>query len=178
MSDRIAIEVTINGTRHARTVSPRLLLTDFLRHELALTGTHVGCEHGVCGACTVLLDDQAVRACLLFAVQVHGRSLRTVEGLARDPAALHPLQEAFREAHALQCGFCTPGFLMTLIPFLDEHRDPDEATIREALSGNLCRCTGYQGIVEAVKRAAARRAEDAAGRDATPAGPGSTETRS
>ncbi len=154
MSDRIAIEVTVNGTRHERSVSPRLLLTDFLRHELALTGTHVGCEHGVCGACTVLLDGQSVRACLLFAVQVHGRSVRTVEGLASDPASLHPLQEAFRETHALQCGFCTPGFLMTLIPFLDEHPDPDEATIREALSGNLCRCTGYARIIQAVETAA------------------------
>ncbi len=164
MSDPIAIDVTVNGTRYQRRVPARLLLTDFLRHELDLTGTHVGCEHGVCGACTVLLDDEAVRACLLFAVQVDGRRVQTVEGLASDPKALHPLQEAFRDAHALQCGFCTPGFLMTLIPFLDEHPDPDEVTIREALSGNLCRCTGYQGIVDAVKRAAAaRRTADQAG---------------
>lgn len=156
------IEVHINGTPYTRAVEPRLLLSDFLRHELDLTGTHVGCEHGVCGACTVLVDGRAVRSCLLLAVQVDGRAVRTVESLAAEDGALHPLQEAFREAHALQCGFCTPGFLMSLLPFLDENPDPDEATIREALSGNLCRCTGYQNLVEAVRLAARARREGGA----------------
>ena len=149
------VDVAVNGVRHQRAVEPRLLLSDFLRHEVGLTGTHVGCEHGVCGACTVLLDGDAVRSCLMFAVQADGHEVTTVEGLA--PAggedALHPLQAAFRETHALQCGFCTPGFLMTLIPFLRDHPSPDEREIREALSGNLCRCTGYQNIVAAVRLA-------------------------
>jgi len=149
------VDVTVNGVRHQRAVEPRLLLSDFLRHELGLTGTHVGCEHGVCGACTVLLDGEAVRACLMFAVQVDGHEVTTVEGLAPAGAdnALHPLQAAFREAHALQCGFCTPGLLMTLIPFLRDHASPNEREIREALSGSLCRCTGYQNIVAAVRLA-------------------------
>ena len=149
------VDVTVNGVRHQRAVEPRLLLSDFLRHELGLTGTHVGCEHGVCGACTVLLDGEAVRACLMFAVQVDGHEVTTVEGLAPAGAgnALHPLQAAFREAHALQCGFCTPGVLMTLVPFLRDHASPSEREIREALSGNLCRCTGYQNIVAAVRLA-------------------------
>jgi len=148
------VEVTVNGVRHRRAVEPRLLLSDFLRHELGLTGTHVGCEHGVCGACTVLLDGDAVRSCLMFAVQADGHDITTVEGLSDGPGdALHPLQAAFREAHGLQCGFCTPGVLMTLVPFLREHADPDERQIREALSGNLCRCTGYQNIVAAVRLA-------------------------
>ena len=139
-----------------RDVEPRLLLSDFLRHELGLTGTHVGCEHGVCGACTVLFEGSAVRACLMLAVQADGHELATVEGLgtAED---LHPLQEAFRDAHGLQCGFCTAGILMTLVPFLEENPDPGENEIRHALSGNLCRCTGYQHIVDAVKLAAQRR---------------------
>jgi carbon-monoxide dehydrogenase small subunit len=124
---------------------------------LGLTGTHVGCEHGVCGACTVLLDGVPVRSCLTFAVQVGGHKVMTVEGLSGDPSDLHPLQESFREAHGLQCGFCTPGFLMTLLPFLEENADPSEEEIREALSGNICRCTGYQNIVDAVKIAAAKR---------------------
>jgi aerobic carbon-monoxide dehydrogenase small subunit len=149
------VDVAVNGVRHQRAVEPRLLLSDFLRHELGLTGTHVGCEHGVCGACTVLLDGDAVRSCLMFAVQADGHEVTTVEGLA--PAGgegpLHPLQAAFRETHALQCGFCTPGFLMTLVPFLRDHPSPDEREIREALSGNLCRCTGYQNIVAAVRLA-------------------------
>lgn len=153
MTKTHAISVVVNGETHERVVEPRLLLSDFLRHGLGLTGTHVGCEHGVCGACTVLLEGAAVRSCLMFAVQANGKRLTTVEGLGT-PEALHPLQEAFREAHALQCGFCTPGFLMSLVPFLEEHDDPDEATIREALSGTLCRCTGYQNIVEAVRLAA------------------------
>lgn len=157
------ITLTVNGKRYTREVEPRLLLSDFLRHELGLTGTHVGCEHGVCGACTVLLDGQPVRSCLMFAVQCGSHEILTVEGLSADPEHLHPLQESFREAHGLQCGFCTPGFLMTLLPFLEEHPDPTEEEIREALSGNLCRCTGYQYIVEAVRLAAQRRRTDAGG---------------
>jgi len=152
----LSIAVTVNGVRQVRAVEPRLLLSDFVRHELGLTGTHVGCEHGVCGACTVLLDGEAVRSCLMFAVQAGGHEVETVEGLSGGDAsgdALHPLQAAFREAHALQCGFCTPGILMTLVPFLRDHPGPDERDIREALSGNLCRCTGYQNIVAAVKLA-------------------------
>lgn len=153
MNDLFAISVTVNGTRYKRTVEPRLLLSDFLRHELGLTGTHVGCEHGVCGACTVLFDGQPVRSCLMFAVQAHGHEITTVEGLGT-PEKLHPLQEAFWETHAIQCGFCTPGFLMTLLSFLKENPDPGEVEIREAIAGNLCRCTGYQHIVDAVKLAA------------------------
>ena len=150
------IAVTVNGKRVEREVEPRLLLSDFLRHELRLTGTHVGCEHGVCGACTVLMDGEAVRSCILLAVQVDGSAITTVEGLAGTEAGLHPLQTAFHEAHGLQCGFCTPGLLTTLVAFLAEQPDPDEAQIREAISGNLCRCTGYQNIVAAVKLAAER----------------------
>ena len=155
MGPRLSIAMTVNGVRHERAVEPRLLLSDFLRHELGLTGTHVGCEHGVCGACTVLLDGDAVRSCLMFAAKADGHEITTVEGLAPAPSGdrLHPLQAAFREAHALQCGFCTPGFLMTLVPFLREHPNPSEGEIREALSGNLCRCTGYQNIVAAVRLA-------------------------
>ena len=145
------VTVTINDSTYEREVEARLLLSDFIRHELGLTGTHVGCEHGVCGACTVLLDGQAVRACLIFTVQANGRQITTVEGLAASPDKLHPLQAAFHEAHGLQCGFCTPGILMTLLPFLEEHPRPSELEIRAALSGNLCRCTGYQHIVDAVK---------------------------
>ncbi len=152
MTHLLAITVTVNGVRYERTVEPRLLLVDFIRHELGLTGTHVGCEHGVCGTCTVLFDEQPVRSCLMFAVQANGHEIRTVEGLGTIDK-LHPLQEAFREAHALQCGFCTPGFLMTLAPFLEENPRPSEQEIREALSGNLCRCTGYQHIIDAVKLA-------------------------
>jgi carbon-monoxide dehydrogenase small subunit len=151
------VSLRVNGTPYEREVEPRLLLSDFLRHDLGLTGTHVGCEHGVCGACTILLDGQPVRSCLLFAVQADGREVRTVEGLAEDPEHLHPIQQAFWESHGLQCGYCTPGILMTMVPFLDEHPDPSEEEIRRALSGNLCRCTGYQHIVDAVKVAAARR---------------------
>jgi carbon-monoxide dehydrogenase small subunit len=153
MANQTTVSVDVNGTRHEREVEPRLLLSDFLRHDLDLTGTHVGCEHGVCGACTVLLDGAAVRSCLLFAVQAHGRVLRTVEDLGT-PENLHPMQEAFRQAHGLQCGFCTPGILMSMLPFLEENPDPSEEEIRQALSGNLCRCTGYHNIVEAVKLAA------------------------
>jgi carbon-monoxide dehydrogenase small subunit len=158
------IRLTVNNREYEQTIPVRLLLSDFLRGSLSLTGTHLGCEHGVCGCCTVLMDGEAVRSCLLFAVQADGHAITTVEGLA--PAArdtqdvgghtspLHPLQEAFRAEHALQCGFCTPGFLMTLVPFLERHSDPTAEEIREALSGNLCRCTGYQNIVKAVQRAA------------------------
>jgi carbon-monoxide dehydrogenase small subunit len=153
MSDQFTVTVTVNGTQYERTVEPRLLLSDFLRHELGLTGTHVGCEHGVCGACTVLFDGEPVRSCLMFAVQANEHEILTVDGLGT-PEDLHPLQEAFREAHAVQCGFCTPGFLMGLVPFLEENPNPTEEEIREAISGNLCRCTGYQHIVDAVQLAA------------------------
>ena len=147
------VGVTVNGTRYERTVEPRLLLSDFLRHDLGLTGTHVGCEHGVCGSCTILFDGQPVRSCLMFAVQANGHEILTVEGLGT-PEDLHPLQEAFWEAHSVQCGFCTPGILMTLVPFLEENPNPNEDEIRAAISGNLCRCTGYQHIVDGVKLAA------------------------
>jgi carbon-monoxide dehydrogenase small subunit len=153
MNSTMTISITVNGELYERTVEPRLLLSDFLRHELGLTGTHVGCEHGVCGSCTVLLDGQPVRSCLTFAVQAHCHQVTTVEGLGT-PEDLHPIQEAFREAHAAQCGFCTPGILLTLVPFLAENPDPSEPEIREVLAGNLCRCTGYQHIVDAVKLAA------------------------
>jgi carbon-monoxide dehydrogenase small subunit len=153
MSEQITISVTVNHTRYQRTVEPRLLLSDFLRHDLGLTGTHVGCEHGVCGACTVLFDSQPVRSCLMFAVQADGHEILTVEGLGT-PENLHPIQEAFVEAHGAQCGFCTPGILLSVVPFLEENPDPSEPEIREALAGNLCRCTGYQHIVDAVKLAA------------------------
>ena len=165
MPDRISVRVRVNGETYDRRVEPRLLLSDFLRHDLGLTGTHVGCEHGVCGACTVLLDGESVRACLVLTPQVEGHDVTTVEGLAprgqdggwkMEAGALHPLQAAFREAHGLQCGFCTPGMLMTLVPFLRENPSPTAEEIREAISGNLCRCTGYQKIVEAVQLAAER----------------------
>ena len=151
---RIQVSVIVNGEEYQVQVEPRLLLSDFLRHDLGLTGTHVGCEHGVCGACTILLDGQAVRSCLMFAVQVDGQEITTVEGLAEDKDHLHPLQQGFWDAHGLQCGFCTPGILMTLVPFLQENPHPSEAEIRAAISGNLCRCTGYQHIVDAVLLAA------------------------
>ncbi len=147
------IAVTVNGTRYEHAVEPRTLLSDFLRHDLGLTGTHVGCEHGVCGACTVLLDGEPVRSCLMFAIQAHGHEVTTVEGLGTIDH-LHPIQEAFQEAHGLQCGFCTPGILTTVKVFLEQNPNPSEDEIREALSGNLCRCTGYQHIVDAVKLAA------------------------
>ena len=153
MNDLLDIGVTVNGARYERSVEPRMLLSDFLRHDLGLTGTHVGCEHGVCGTCTVVFDGQAVRSCLMFAVQADGHEILTVEGLGT-MEDLHPLQEAFQDAHALQCAFCTPGFLMTLVPFIEENPDPTEDEIREAIAGNLCRCTGYQNIVGAVKLAA------------------------
>ncbi|HKZ70826.1 MAG TPA: (2Fe-2S)-binding protein [Anaerolineales bacterium] len=157
MADLHSIKLTVNGKTYEHQVEPRLLLADFLRHELGLSGTHVGCEHGVCGACTVLLDGEAVRSCIMFAVQANGHEIMTVEGLAKSQTELHPIQQAFHEAHGLQCGFCTPGFLMTLVPFLKENPNPTEKEIREAISGNLCRCTGYQHIVEAVKLVAGKK---------------------
>ena len=147
------VRVRVNGVEYERTVEPRLLLSDFLRHELGLTGTHVGCEHGVCGSCTVVVDGQLARACLLLGVQVDGASVETVEGLSED-GELHPIQQAFWDHHGLQCGFCTPGFLMTLKVFLAEEPDPTEEQVRDAISGNLCRCTGYQNIVDAALDAA------------------------
>ena len=155
MADIRKITVTVNGKAQTSEVETRLTLADFLRHELNLTGTHVGCEHGVCGACTVLVGGRSARACLMLAVQCDGEEVATVESLATG-GALNPLQEAFREHHGLQCGFCTPGVLMTLTEFLRDHPDPKEEDVREALTGNLCRCTGYQGIVDAALAAAKR----------------------
>jgi len=152
------IKVTVNGQIYERQVEPRLLLSDFLRHDLGLTGTHVGCEHGLCGACTILMDGVSVRSCLIFAVQANGHELRTVESLGT-PEAMHPLQEAFTEKHALQCGFCTPGFLMSLVPFLDKHPNPTDEEIKEAIDGNLCRCTGYKNMLDAVRLAAEKMAD-------------------
>ncbi len=154
MNEPVRITLAVNGERRTLGVEPRLLLSDALRHGLGLTGTHVGCEHGVCGACTVLWDGEPVRSCLIFAVQAEGAELTTVEGLAPEAGALHPLQEAFRAEHALQCGFCTPGILMSLVAFLRERPDPDDREVREALSGHLCRCTGYENIVRAAMRVA------------------------
>lgn len=154
MSEKIAIQFTINGQEHQGQVEARTLLVDYIRQDLELTGTHVGCEHGVCGACTILMDGRSVRSCIMLAVQADGGQLETVESLASSADDMHPLQNAFWEAHGLQCGFCTPGFLMTLKPYLEENPDPSEEEIREAISGNLCRCTGYQHIVEAVQIAA------------------------
>jgi aerobic-type carbon monoxide dehydrogenase small subunit (CoxS/CutS family) len=150
---QVIVRVTVNGEQKTGLAEPRLLLSDFLRHELDLHGTRVGCEHGVCGACTVFLDGAIARSCLTFAVQVDGAEIRTVEGLAAG-SALHPIQEAFRAKHGLQCGFCTPGMLMATQALLEADPDPSEEAIREHLSGNLCRCTGYQGIVAAVQEAA------------------------
>jgi len=183
MKSSIRVTARVNGEEHTRVVEPRLLLSDFLRHELGFTGTHVGCEHGVCGACTVLVDGAPVRACLMLAVQIEGHDVVTVEGLATAPAtrtpatpaadatladaprgssgALHPVQRAFHESHALQCGFCTPGILMTAIAFLAENPTPTRREIREALSGHLCRCTGYHNIVEGVVLAAEQMADAA-----------------
>ena len=154
MTQTLPVTITVNDKTYTRVVEPRLLLSDFLRHELGLTGTHVGCEHGVCGACTILFDGESARSCLMFAIQADGHSITTVEGLAPSSDQLHPIQQAFWEAHGLQCGYCTPGILMTLVPFLKQTPNPTEDEIRHALSGNLCRCTGYQHIVDAVKLAA------------------------
>lgn len=148
-TDRFDIEATVNGLARSGVAEPRMLLSDFLRHELGLTGVHVGCEHGVCGACTVLLDGATVRSCLLFAVQAQGRELTTVEGLVED-GRLHPIQDAFRRNHGLQCGFCTPGMVLTAVELLRRQPVQTEQSVREGMSGNLCRCTGYDGIVAAV----------------------------
>jgi len=151
--DRHDIALSVNGKSYRREVESRMLLSDFLRHELMLAGTHVGCEHGVCGACTILLDGAPVRSCLMLAVQADGHELSTVEGLASE-AGLHPVQQAMHEHHGLQCGYCTPGILMTMTAYLKENPSPSEDEVREALSGNICRCTGYQNIVDAMLAAA------------------------
>ncbi len=151
----VAVVVTVNGQRRSAVVEPRLTLADFLRERCQLTGTHLGCEHGACGACTVLLDGQAVRGCLVFAVQADGASVTTVEGIAGPDGALSTVQQAFREHHGLQCGFCTPGFVTSVTAFLRDNPSPTDEEIRDGLSGNLCRCTGYQGILAAVRAAAA-----------------------
>jgi aerobic carbon-monoxide dehydrogenase small subunit len=156
------IELTVNGERRTAEAEPRLLLSDFIRHRLGLTGTHVGCEHGVCGACTVLIDGEAVRSCLMFAVQAEGAELRTVEGLAPSREDLHPVQQAFHEQHGLQCGFCTPGFLVSIAALLERTNHPTEEEVLDALSGNLCRCTGYRSILASVGAAAERMREQAA----------------
>jgi carbon-monoxide dehydrogenase small subunit len=153
----VELHCTVNGEARTARVEPRLTLADYLREICHLTGTHLGCEHGVCGACTVLLDGAAVRSCLMFAVQANGRAVTTVEGLAGPDGELTDVQRAFRDAHGLQCGFCTPGFVVTVTAFLEETPHPSDEQIRDALSGNLCRCTGYQGIVNAVRLAAAER---------------------
>ncbi len=162
MADRRTITMTVNGQTYTRDVETRMLLADFLRHEIDLTGTHVGCEHGVCGACTIHVDGQAARSCLMLAVQADGRSLTTVEGLGED-GSLNGLQQAFRDHHALQCGFCTPGMLMTLSEYLKENPAPSEDDLRIVMTGNLCRCTGYQAIVDAALAAAAKMNDRAAG---------------
>ena len=156
MTEARRITVTVNGTRYEETVPVRVTLADFIRHQLGLTGTHLGCEHGVCGACTILLDGHSARSCLMLAVQADGHEVLTVEGIAHGPDTLHPLQEAFRDNHGLQCGFCTPGMLTTLLEFLSDNPEPTEQEVRVAISGNLCRCTGYQGIVLAALDAAKR----------------------
>jgi carbon-monoxide dehydrogenase small subunit len=151
----VAVELSVNGVVHKATVESRMTLADFLREACRLTGTHLGCEHGVCGACTVLVDGDAVRSCLMFAVQVDGAEVTTIEGIASPDGSLSTVQEAFRDCHGLQCGFCTPGFIVSVTAFLRDHPNPSDVEIREALSGNLCRCTGYQGILKAVHQAVA-----------------------
>jgi len=153
MERKKTIQVTVNGQEYEREVEVRKTLADFLREDLGLRGTHLGCEHGVCGACTVLFNDSSVRSCIIYAAQVDGTEILTIEGLAPAAGPLHPIQEAFRDKHGLQCGFCTPGFVLAALDFLVEAREPSEEEIREAISGNLCRCTGYQGIVEAIRAA-------------------------
>jgi len=155
----IEVEVTVNGEVRSARVEPRLTLADFLRDTCQLTGTHLGCEHGVCGACTVLLDGEAVRSCLMFAAQADGAEVTTVEGIAAPDGTLSDVQQAFRDCHGLQCGYCTPGFVVSVTAFLRDNPDPSDDEIREGLSGNLCRCTGYQGIVNAVRQAAGRPVE-------------------
>ncbi|HXX83606.1 MAG TPA: (2Fe-2S)-binding protein [Casimicrobiaceae bacterium] len=150
MADSRSISLKVNGVAYQKDVEVRVTLADFLRHELRLTGTHIGCEHGVCGACTVLVDGRSMRSCLMLAVQANGHEVTTIEGVAPSPTELHPLQQALRECHGLQCGFCTPGMVTTLMEFLKDCPNPTEEEVRIAICGNLCRCTGYQGIVDAV----------------------------
>jgi carbon-monoxide dehydrogenase small subunit len=157
MTKLFPVSINVNGQVYERQVEARMLLSDFLRHEIGLLGTHVGCEHGICGACTILFDGEAVRSCLMFAVQASGHKIQTVESLGT-PEKLHPLQEAFTEKHALQCGFCTPGFLMTLVPFLEQNPHPTDEEVREAIDGNICRCTGYEKIIEAAQEASKKMA--------------------
>jgi carbon-monoxide dehydrogenase small subunit len=157
MDEKRKIALTVNGTRYEEEVEVRVTLADFIRHQLGLTGTHLGCEHGVCGACTILMDGRSARSCLMLAVQANGHDFLTVEGIAPNATELHPLQEAFRDNHGLQCGFCTPGMLTTLIEFLRDNPDPTEQEVRIAISGNLCRCTGYQNIVAAIRSAVSLR---------------------
>ncbi len=157
MTQKVKVAITVNGTLYEREVEPRLLLSDFIRHDLGLKGTHVGCEHGLCGACTVLIDGQTARSCTLFTVMVDGSEIKTVESLGT-MEEMHPIQEAFSEVHALQCGFCTPGFLMTTVEFLEGNPNPTAKEAREAIDGNFCRCTGYENIVEAVQLAAKKMA--------------------
>ena len=159
--DEVAVEVEVNGRTRRAIIEPRITLADFLREQCHLTGTHLGCEHGICGACTVLVDGAAVRSCLMFAVQAEGTSVTTIEGLRSDDDGLTPVQEAFRDCHGLQCGFCTPGFVTSITALLRDNPQPTDEEIREGLSGNFCRCTGYQGIINAVHRAA--QAETPAG---------------
>ena len=156
MGEKRLVRVKVNGKAYEAEAEVRMHLADFIRQELGLTGTHIGCEHGVCGACTILLDGKSARSCLMLAVQADGHEILTIEGIAPSETELHPLQEAFRDNHGLQCGFCTPGMLTTLLEFLHDNPDPTEAEVREAISGNLCRCTGYQGIVAAALDAAKR----------------------
>jgi aerobic carbon-monoxide dehydrogenase small subunit len=158
MNDLRNVSLTVNGVTYDREVEVRMTLADFLRHELRLTGTHVGCEHGVCGACTVLVNGRSARSCLMLAVQAGGEKVTTIEGIAPSPTVLHPLQQALKDHHGLQCGFCTPGMVTTLIEFLDDCPNPTEDEVRVAISGNLCRCTGYQGIVDAVLHLAEKKA--------------------
>jgi carbon-monoxide dehydrogenase small subunit len=157
MTDKVKVAITVNGTLYEQEVEPRLLLSDFIRHDLGLTGTHVGCEHGLCGACTIIMNGETVRSCILFTVMADGADIKTVESLGTIEQ-MHPLQEAFQEKHALQCGFCTPGVLMTAVQYLEGNPNPTAAEAREAIDGNFCRCTGYENIVEAVQLAARKMA--------------------
>ena len=159
MINEVAVTMNVNGVRRRAYVEPRVTLADFVREQCELTGTHLGCEHGVCGACTVLIDGKAIRSCLMFAVQAEAANITTIEGIASPEGELSPIQTAFRDHHGLQCGFCTPGFVLTATAFLRDHQDPTDDEIRVALSGNLCRCTGYQGILNAVRAAAATNKE-------------------
>jgi carbon-monoxide dehydrogenase small subunit len=163
MGEKRVVRVKVNGKAYEAEAEVRMHLADFIRQELGLTGTHIGCEHGVCGACTILLDGKSARSCLMLAVQADGHEILTIEGIAPSEEELHPLQEAFRDNHGLQCGFCTPGMLTTLLEFLRDNPDPTEMEVREAISGNLCRCTGYQGIVAAALDAAKRLRSQPAG---------------